>query len=1510
MATIGELNIALGGDAKAFNQAINSALSMVQNFGNALAKEGKKVEDFNSRILLSSKQITGISKESQASLNNLRTTLEQVSKTESVYRDGILLTGAAARSHGLAIASQQVELKKVQEQTQKAAKAAKEYEMQLKSVSNSIWLMNNALRQIGISMTAAFTAPIVGAGVVAIKTFTDFERGTVKIQSAAEITRQSAESITQSFIDISKQAPLTVKDLQTAGIAAAQAGIQTEAGITNFALAATKLAKVGGEAFRELSIGEVSDQLAKLSIAFGVAGDDMQEVERVASSLLGVAKDVPGGLSEVIEGMRRVAGFASTAGLSIETTAALIGSLVAAAVPASRAGTELGRVISQMAQNLEPLGQLLGYSSDQIGELKERMDKDLNSVLLETIKRLSLVESGTEQTKIATELFGEVGAKAFLPLLKNTELLEQLLARSTAEFKDGSLLAKEFEVQANSLSGTFQVFSNNVLALAKALGDDLAPYVNLIARVMIEFLQKAVAGWQSLNPIIKTAVLGFAGLLAILGPLILAMNLLVVQPISGFITLVTFANRLKTTLAGLTGISAIVNSQLTYTAAVSKAATLGFTGMSTAMTTAGASALVFAKGLSVALVAMGSMIAVAAVLIASLYVIAKALGFQVKLPTVEAPKPSTKGGAGTTPLGTTGDEEYENRADEEEKAGAAREKALEKELKEKKKLRDKELKAIDRQIKEFEKIRNAEVKALEKAVNEQRDVLDQRKDLWDEEKDTYEEQIDAQKDILESAKKTASEAKKTLTAIKKARQTEINNAEGQAELAEASLEAAQEALKREKILGRDEYDASYRAAEERVKVAENTLLLARENVVKLKRLQDQEIEAQETIVENAEAQVDVQQEALDALQDALDKRTKIVEDEIDIIQDELEVRQDALAEYRESSAEKLDLLREERDAIQEKHNEEIDLLQERLDEIRDQNAALKDIKFDELPDIPGGFEKLEKEINQQIKDLQNLGGVGGFKMTDFQIGFGDEKGLFGMGRLQDVPKALGLMWDQAKKDADEAGVSVWTAFFAQIQENIESVPILGEAAKLVRKLRDGIIEGLKLTPPGIAIMGALMGVEMWQRINEEAEKNGQTVPQYIQTGLTNKFNEIKESIGKTIFDGLFGEGTFTLLQEEATAQGTSIPSLMWDAIKASIEEKWIGFKDAVGKALFGEEDWADLKTQAETRGTSIPQFLWDSFSQSMTEKWVGLKQFLIDTIFGAGTWETLNTESDGKGLSLASALWEGFKRKIEGTAESMKQLIMQWVPDPIKKLLGVTEEAGAEHGKKLEAGLERGASNVSTKGSSLISKFINGIYAERFNLNNAVNYTNSITAGLGNLANSAYTWGQNLGAQLANGIANSKQFVENAINYVNNLISRLWRSYSPPKEGVLKDIDTWGENLTRTFAGGITEGSSAMMKAINDISGLVSDSLTNVELGELAIAPVSGGIGTNISAQAEQASIPALSREAALAEQTNSQQPSVSKNYYIQPGQMIASRGEIRSFVRMLKEYEDFESQR
>ena len=86
-------------------------------------------------------------------------------------------------------------------------------------------------------------------------------------------------------------------------------------------------------------------------------------------------------------------------------------------------------------------------------------------------------------------------------------------------------------------------------------------------------------------------------------------------------------------------------------------------------------------------------------------------------------------------------------------------------------------------------------------------------------------------------------------------------------------------------------------------------------------------------------------------------------------------------------------------------------------------------------------------------------------------------------------------------------------------------------------------------------------------------------------------------------------------------------------------------------------------------------------------------------------------------------------------------------------------------------------------------------------------------------ADGARSWGNNLIASFAAGMLQGAVYVVNAAIAIGNTIARFLKSFSPPREGTLKDIMKWGANLINTYIEGFR---SADFSAIEDVTDMIS----------------------------------------------------------------------------------------
>ena len=1434
MAQIGNLEVFLTADLSDFEKNVKSGQKILRDLAQKFVESGKSVQDFNANVVAGMMRSEKALKNAQKPATELNAILKALGNTLAEQTEGVAKNSVAAKNLAISYIAEREAVKQAADAKKAYTKVAKEQteaikqtdtqmkeyinslvdfdklqrqaEVNVKSFSSSMWLITAGLTQFGRSMTQAFTVPIIGAGAAATKVFTDFEKATVAIQRAAELTTSEANSITDAFVKISQQVPLTVTDLQKAGYAAAQAGVTGEDAIVNFAKAAVMLSTVGGDALKSLPIEDLANQLAKLSIAFGETGDNWDRVNNIASTLLVVAKAVPGGLEEIIEGMRRVSGTAVALGIDLAGATAIVGTLVASGVPAARAGTELNRVLLDMTENSDKVAQALGYTTENMSEFRQRMEDDMIGVLQELVNRYGLVENKIDSINHLQEIFGEVGLKAMLPLINNAPIFNDLLARANKELESGALLSAEFDTQANSLSGTLTVFANAVKSVAYAIGQDLAPYINWLAKTATSALITFATAWKAIPAPVKAVAVAVLGLIALLGPLALLINTAFLSPIAGITTFITKLVQAVIALGALSQAETVTTIATNQLAVAFGYASVGLANL--------------IKGLAVIATRFLVVTAVVIALSVAIGALAKLLGIGFKLPKMpEIRMPKYGGTAGFG--GDLGTESMEAASEADEKAAKAREKALERELKAKRRARDKELKAIDENIKAYEKVRDAQIKAQQKMVEQTEDELDERKDLWEAEKEAEEAKIEVQNDILDSNKKLLKEQKKQLEALKEEQDAQVEVAKNAVEYAEMNLDEAQEWLKREQILGHDEYDASYRAALEAVKFWEARVTLAKENLIDVKQTSSAALEAQEALVDQTEEQVDAQEEIIDALKEALSDRKRIVDDEIKLIQDELEARRDALDAIKETTGEKLSILREEKSARQDALDEELDILQEKLDAERNALEDMRDMDLSALPDgianIGANLEELDKKMREEIDKIGQ--------------GISDDMS-FGPTVDPDSPIGQG------------------TALYEAMREN-----------------GYGAFESY--------VAGFIYGIE----------RLGAKVDTAISGFITEAGKQLKalgEIMDKALVDSVFGEGTWDELNSKAAANGKELSNAFSKALieEAGVQSKEIG--KSILESVWGEGTVDELKKQSEEEGRSIPDILYESFKINMESLWTSIKQTLMDAFYGYGTWNELKRQSDESGKSVSQLLWESFSLNVSTFYEKVKKKVEENILQPVRDAYGKFKEAGTDLIAGVRKGIEEKFNDVKTKVSSLWD-----------DIKNVFKYA----------WQSAHGWGQDIMNGLRRGLSDAWDWVKNGIKNVwenvKNSVKDVFNIHSP--SGVFAD---YGKDIMLGLEEGINNFSSRAIESLTD----VAKKMTDVDISsEVDLGLVSGGIGSNIGNEASQ--LTSIRDNQAQLQQAVAQ-TTVNRNFYVQPGQMIATRGEVRNFIRMIKEYEKFEEDR
>lgn len=808
------------------------------------------------------------------------------------------------------------------------------------------------------------------------------------------------------------------------------------------------------------------------------------------------------------------------------------------------------------------------------------------------------------------------------------------------------------------------------------------------------------------------------------------------------------------------------------------------------------------------------------------------------------------------------------------------------------------VKALEKRKKELQKTYKAQIKAFEATVDtakEERDLLKERLEVIKESNDAIIDNLKEQKDALQENVNATRDA---LSDLRDLRKDEVDAAEGMLDYAKMNLEAARNQLKKEQALGHDEWDASFRAAKERTEAAEDQVDLAYANYIKTKQLYTKEEKAlksqlkeQEKAVDNIsdqikaaektakeqeklyEAQIKVAEKTLKSAQDALDAFKDSYNEQTDLIQEEIDIHKERISDFKEARDAILDKLNDEKDALQDKYEKEIDILEERVNGAQSSLNQSKKL-LEAQKGINDQWLAIERERLQAAQGMTGgtqFPGIAGIGTADVLPTL---EGLDEVNeKLDETQEKINELEDTAPSVFERIGES-WKAgsWIDDFNEAIKNFNPADKIGKIIRetdwgKLFGGIWKGLEdavlsIDWKGIkdGLVKAIIGIN-WIDLADVLLQLA-FPPYYILRAVLSAFgidwNKIKDSINEGIKSINWGSVLDTLIL------AIFPPYALLEEIITKVKEvDWNQVKDQI-ISLIKEIDFFEAGREIARRiGDGIRQE-WDTIKNAakdtmnavywgIQEKWNDFKEWGKDVIrrIGDGFWDTYNSLKNTTKDVLNAVYW-GLQEKWNDFKEWGKYIIWQ---------IG------------------------------------NGLWDTYNDLKNTIkDVSGAVYWGLREKWNDFKEWGKSISYRLADGIMEAYDAVKNAANYVANTVRRILGWYSPPKEGPMHTGDKWGPNMMKTIAEGILRNMPMIEGAVNTVGETIG------QIGSLSPV-VNAGITSRLDNTIAGINTPQI---AAVPVTTSEGQKTININ----PGMLIATQGEIRSFARMLQQYLNTEEAR
>ena len=356
----------------------------------------------------------------------------------------------------------------------------------------------------GAALTAGVTAPLAALAGMSVRTASQFEASMAKSQSVmGDVSDTMREDLEQTARDVAKTTTFSASQaadayyfLSSAGLSAAEA-METMPAAADFAAAG------------QMRLEEATSVLTTTMRAYGYEASEMTGVTDTLAKSVSSHNTT---MNQLSTAMSQVGPVAASLGISLEETAAAIGSISDRGVQGEKAGTALRNVMSQLSdetstvsEDLNDMGVATRTSSGEIVSLTQL---------------LANMESAGIEAGDAAKLFGTEAGPAMAALMKQGSAA---LEENTSNIREAEGAAADMAAtQRDTLNAEMQIAKSNIQDVGIAIGGDLMPMVSTLTGHVTRLSER----FQGLDAGQRKTIIAAAGVAAALGPVLLVAGTL------------------------------------------------------------------------------------------------------------------------------------------------------------------------------------------------------------------------------------------------------------------------------------------------------------------------------------------------------------------------------------------------------------------------------------------------------------------------------------------------------------------------------------------------------------------------------------------------------------------------------------------------------------------------------------------------------------------------------------------------------------------------------------------------------------------------------------------------------------------------------------------------------------------------------------------------------------------------------------------------------------------------
>lgn len=374
----------------------------------------------------------------------------------------------------------------------------------LQTAQKKLKTVASGFTSLGLKMSAALTAPIVGLGAAVVNLSQEFEQSMANAGSVSGATAEELERMKDLAREMGSKTVFSASQAADALYYMASAGYKVE----QMAAAIQPTLNLASATQNDLAF--TTDTVVAALNQFGLGAEGAERVSNVFAAAIGASQAT---LEKLGNSMSYVGPVANSLGYSIEETAGALSVLYNAGYDGSMAGTSLRQSLVSLMNPTSAAQKIF----EELGIDMKKLDPTTNSLadIIDTLKDAGL------STAQAMKVFGARAGPGMLALLSAGG---DAVREMTDAITDTSAATEMADQQLNTLQGQVKILRSEAEEIALQFGDILIPIIRDLLKKYITPLTAKIMGLSSGT---KKQIVTVALLVAAIGPLLLIIGKLI-----------------------------------------------------------------------------------------------------------------------------------------------------------------------------------------------------------------------------------------------------------------------------------------------------------------------------------------------------------------------------------------------------------------------------------------------------------------------------------------------------------------------------------------------------------------------------------------------------------------------------------------------------------------------------------------------------------------------------------------------------------------------------------------------------------------------------------------------------------------------------------------------------------------------------------------------------------------------------------------------------------------------